>query len=51
MYTGHAQAVVRPSGTEEVAAALALCSDARVPVVPRGGNTACAAAPRPTPVP
>ncbi|MFK4446281.1 FAD/FMN-containing dehydrogenase [Caballeronia udeis] len=39
MYTGHAQAVVRPSSTEDVAAALALCSDARVPVVPRGGNT------------
>src|SRR5471032_3458686 len=39
MYTGHAQAVVRPSSTEDVAAVLALCSDARVPVVPRGGNT------------
>src|SRR3984885_7677175 len=39
MYTGHAQAVVRPSSTDDVAAVLALCSDARVPVVPRGGNT------------
>ena len=39
MYTGHAQAVVRPSSTEDVAAALTLCSEARVPVVPRGGNT------------
>src|ERR1700722_958990 len=39
MYSGHAQAVVRPSSTQDVAAALALCSEARVPVVPRGGNT------------
>jgi FAD/FMN-containing dehydrogenase len=45
MYTGQAQAVVRPSSTAEVAACLALCSDARVPVVPRGGNTGlCGAA-------
>src|SRR5476649_890473 len=39
MYTGHAQAVVRPSSTNDVAATLTLCSEARVPVVPRGGNT------------
>src|SRR6195952_3590344 len=45
MYRGQAQAVVRPSTTDEVAACLALCSDARVPVVPRGGNTGlCGAA-------
>lgn len=45
MYKGQAQAVVRPSTTDEVAACLALCSDARVPVVPRGGNTGlCGAA-------
>jgi FAD/FMN-containing dehydrogenase len=45
MYTGHAQAVVRPASTDDVAACLALCSDARVPVVPRGGNTGlCGAA-------
>ena len=35
---GRAQAVVRPR-TEEVAACLALCQQAGVPVVPRGGNT------------
>ncbi|AMH43359.1 MULTISPECIES: FAD-binding oxidoreductase [Burkholderiaceae] len=45
MYKGQAQAVVRPSTTDEVAACLALCSDVRVPVVPRGGNTGlCGAA-------
>src|SRR5690606_17464378 len=34
-----AQAVVRPRRTEEVAQCLALCQQAGVPVVPRGGNT------------
>ncbi|PLZ00992.1 hydroxyacid dehydrogenase [Burkholderia sp. WAC0059] len=45
LYRGTAQAVVRPSDTAGVAACLALCSEARVPVVPRGGNTGlCGAA-------
>jgi FAD/FMN-containing dehydrogenase len=39
MYKGRAQAVVRPARTADVAACIALCADARVPVVPRGGNT------------
>jgi FAD/FMN-containing dehydrogenase len=39
LYNGRAQAVVRPRRTEEVAACLALCQQAGVPVVPRGGNT------------
>lgn len=39
LYNGHAQAVVRPRTTEEVATCLALCQEAGVPVVPRGGNT------------
>ncbi|MBO9352797.1 FAD-binding protein [Bordetella petrii] len=39
LYNGHAQAVVRPRNTEEVAQCLALCQQAGVPVVPRGGNT------------
>jgi FAD/FMN-containing dehydrogenase len=39
MYHGRAQAVVRPDKTDDVAACIALCADARVPVVPRGGNT------------
>jgi FAD/FMN-containing dehydrogenase len=34
IYIGNAQAVVRPSTTDEVAACIALCSEARVPVVP-----------------
>ncbi len=38
-FQGHAAAVVRPRDTAEVAAVLALCTDARVPVVPQGGNT------------
>ena len=38
-FRGHAPAVVRPCDTAEVAAVLALCTDAGVPVVPQGGNT------------
>jgi len=39
LYNGRAQAVVRPRRTEEVGQCLALCQQAGVPVVPRGGNT------------
>ena len=39
LYNGQAQAVVRPRRTEDVAQCLALCQQAGVPVVPRGGNT------------
>jgi FAD/FMN-containing dehydrogenase len=39
MFRGSAQAVVRPRTSADVAACLALCQAARVPVVPRGGNT------------
>ncbi len=38
-FRGHTPAVVRPRDTAEVAAALALCNDANVAVVPQGGNT------------
>ncbi|HEY8216757.1 MAG TPA: FAD-binding oxidoreductase, partial [Acidimicrobiia bacterium] len=38
-YHGEACAVVRPGSTAEVAAVLRACNDARVPVVPQGGNT------------
>ncbi len=38
-FRGHAPAVLRPADTAEVAAVLALCRDAGVPVVPQGGNT------------
>jgi FAD/FMN-containing dehydrogenase len=38
-FRGHAAAVIRPGDTAEVAAVLALCTGAGVPVVPQGGNT------------
>lgn len=39
IYRGQAQAVVRPQTTEHVSRCLALCHEAGVPVVTRGGNT------------
>ena len=36
---GACLAVVRPGSSDEVAAVLRACADARVPVVPQGGNT------------
>ena len=38
-FRGRAQAVVAPASTEEVANVVRVCRDARVPVVPQGGNT------------
>ena len=38
-YTGRAQAVLRPGSVDEVAALVRLCTEARVPVCPQGGNT------------
>ena len=38
-FRGQAAAVVRPRDTAEVAAVLALCTDAGLAVVPQGGNT------------
>ena len=38
-FGGQPAAVVRPRDTAEVAAVLALCTEAGVPVVPQGGNT------------
>jgi FAD/FMN-containing dehydrogenase len=38
-FQGRAAAVVRPRDTAEVAAVLALCTGAGLPVVPQGGNT------------
>src|SRR5690349_24418121 len=44
-YHGAALAVVRPATTDEVSALVAVCAEARVPVVPQGGNTGmCGAA-------
>ena len=39
LYRGAALAVVQPSSTEEVSRLLAWCNEARVGVVPQGGNT------------
>src|SRR5918995_1417226 len=36
---GRSQLLLRPANTQEVAALLALCHEAGVPVVPQGGNT------------
>ncbi len=38
-FRGRTPAIVRPRDTAEVAAVLALCTDAGLPVVPQGGNT------------
>ena len=38
-WRGDAQLVVRPSSTGQVAAVMRACYEARVPVVPQGGNT------------
>jgi FAD/FMN-containing dehydrogenase len=39
VYRGATPAVVRPGNTEEVAAVMKLCAEAKAPVVPQGGNT------------
>jgi FAD/FMN-containing dehydrogenase len=39
LYTGQAQAVVRPGSTEEVAAVMRLAHSTGTPVVPQSGNT------------
>ena len=39
LYQGAAAAVVKPATTQEVAAVLAICNEARLGVVPLGGNT------------
>lgn len=38
-FTGRARAVLRPGTTAEVAAAVRLCAQHAIPVVPQGGNT------------
>ena len=39
LYRGAAAAIVRPSSTEQVAEVVRICRDARLGVVPQGGNT------------
>jgi D-lactate dehydrogenase (cytochrome) len=39
LFRGAAKAAVRPASTAEVAKVVALCAEARLPIVPQGGNT------------
>ena len=39
LYRGRTPAVVRPAGTDELAAVVRLCVQRRIPMVPQGGNT------------
>jgi len=39
LYHGKTAAVLRPANTEEVAEVVRLCAQAKVPLVPQGGNT------------
>ena len=45
LYRGATRLVVRPASTDEVAAVVRICAEARLPIVPQGGNTGlCGAA-------
>ncbi|MBW6397792.1 FAD-binding oxidoreductase [Roseomonas sp. HJA6] len=48
LYQGNAMAVLRPATTEQVAACVALCAKAGVPIVPQGGNTSMVGGATPT---
>src|SRR6266478_3947631 len=39
LYRGATRLVVRPASTAEVAAVVKICAEARLPIVPQGGNT------------
>jgi FAD/FMN-containing dehydrogenase len=39
LYHGATRLLVRPSSTEEAAAVVRICAQARLPIVPQGGNT------------
>src|ERR1700756_4398453 len=39
LYRGATRLVVRPASTAEVAAVVGICAEAKLPVVPQGGNT------------
>src|SRR5512134_2035600 len=49
-YRGAARALVRPASTEEAAAVVTLCRDARAPIVAQGGNTSLCGAATPSAV-
>lgn len=48
-YRGVAAAMLSPSTTQEVAEIVRLCADARVPLVPQGGNTSMVGGATPAP--
>jgi FAD/FMN-containing dehydrogenase len=39
LYRGRTPAVIRPANTAEISAVVRLCAQAKVPIVPQGGNT------------
>src|SRR6201994_5134950 len=39
LYRGATRLVVRPASTAEIAAVVKICAEARLPIVPQGGNT------------
>ena len=39
LYRGATRLVVRPASTAEVAAVVQICAEAKLPIVPQGGNT------------
>src|SRR5947209_13058942 len=39
LWHGAARLIVRPASTAEVAAVVRICAEARLPIVPQGGNT------------
>src|ERR1700746_2145519 len=39
LWRGATRLVVRPASTAEVAAVVRICAEARLPIVPQGGNT------------
>ncbi len=39
LWHGATSLVVRPASTEQVAAVVRICAEARLPIVPHGGNT------------
>jgi FAD/FMN-containing dehydrogenase len=48
-YHGASAAMLSPASTDEVAEVVRLCAEARVPLVPQGGNTSMAAGATPSP--
>jgi FAD/FMN-containing dehydrogenase len=48
-YHGSAAAMLSPASTEEVAGVVRLCAEARVPIVPQGGNTGMVGGATPSP--